>query len=72
VTRCSQQQQLGIPLEGMFRYWRMPRCDYHRKDLSISHGGPIWNQRAYLNSGITPGKLKVALHGRFLERPAMG
>lgn len=66
----------GIALEGMFRYFadapQFRDCGTG-KVFPVAMAGPyIELERAYLNSGIEAGtELKVALHGRFLERPSM-
>jgi copper homeostasis protein (lipoprotein) len=66
----------GTRLEGMFHFLAdapLFRDCRTGKVFPVAMAGPfIELQRAYFNSGITSGEeLKVAVHGRFLERPEM-
>jgi uncharacterized lipoprotein YbaY/heat shock protein HslJ len=66
----------GIPLEGMFRYMAdaalFRDCRDNRSYPVAMEGDYLELERAYLNSGIQPGKeFMVRLRGRYLQRPAM-
>lgn len=72
----TDNEAVGMDLEGMFQYLadapRFRDCHSGRSYPVEMSGQYIELERAYLNSGIKPGEeLKVALHGRYLERPGM-
>jgi uncharacterized lipoprotein YbaY/heat shock protein HslJ len=72
----AENESSGMPLEGMFQYFadapRFRDCRTGRSYPVEMSGQYIELERAYLNSGIEPGKeLKVTLLGRYLERPGV-
>jgi copper homeostasis protein (lipoprotein) len=71
-----ESQDTGTQLQGMFRYLAdAPQFRDCRtgKVFPVAMAGPyIEIESAYMNSGIIPGEeLKMAVHGRLLERPGM-
>lgn len=73
---AEEQAEAGEALEGMFSYLAdaplFRDCKTGRV-VPVAMAGPYMEiERAYLDSGIeSDSELKVAVHGRYLERPKM-